>query len=311
MKTKTLFQLCLRLWLALVDATGQLLFEAQSCQLCQVTLRRSREEDEKEEEEEEEQAAQERSRLLTLCASGHTRAVSRQQQLAKTLTRNTNNTLCRECRAFFCSLTAVKTSLIGDDSQPPLTCFSSGFYHGPLQEAVYQIKYLKKPELAIALAPALIPPTVALMESINLSKTNLQQLKVDFVVPVPLHKIKMKERSFNQAEALAVHIADWLGSKVDRQNLKRVRTTRPQFGLSRSERRRNVAGAFKADKKLCGKSVILVDDVLTSGSTLYECAQAVRMAGGEVLGAVTLARAKWQSAVQLEETAVPTIALLL
>jgi ComF family protein len=194
-----------------------------------------------------------------------------------------------------------------------MTCFSSGFYNGPLQEAVYQIKYLKRPELAQVLAFTMLPPTVALLQTFDaLKQGELSINKGAIIVPVPLHKDKLKERGFNQAEELAISVGKLLDWKIDSRSLKRIRATRPQFGLSRGQRRRNLSGAFEASKSLAGKRVILVDDVLTSGATLYECAQAVATAGGIVLGGITLARAKWQRKGQLEEsTVVPAISLVL
>jgi len=195
--------------------------------------------------------------------------------------------LCPACITFFSELSAIKTTLIADDDCTNIDCFSSGFYTGPMQEAVYQIKYLKKPELAQALAFAMLPPAISLLKGLDSSAKPV-------VVPIPLHRSKIKERGFNQAELLAVNVGQLLNLKIDGQNLKRIRQTRPQFGLSRCERRQNLKGAFAANKKLAGKKVILVDDVLTSGATLYECALAVDRAGGAVVGAITLARARWQ-----------------
>jgi ComF family protein len=210
-------------------------------------------------------------------------------------------------------LTVVKTTLIGDDDGPAMSCFSSGFYNGPLQEAVYQIKYLKRPELAGALAFAMVPAIVSLLQTLAETEiSNLVLNMADLIVPVPLHKNKFKERGFNQAEELAIGVGRLLDLKVDNVSLKRIRPTRPQFGLSRGQRRRNLQGAFVASKALAGKRVILVDDILTSGATIYECALAVSSAGGIVLGAITLARAKWQRRGQLEESSVvPAISLVL
>ena len=269
-----------------------LLFEPTSCLLCQVETRA--------------EANQQDSRQdhLPLC-----QAIDKPALLARgaKLTRAARATLCMECMEFFCTLTEVKTTLIGDDDSPTMPCFASGFYSGPLQEAIYQIKYLKRPELANALGFALLPPTVALLKSL----TDVDTDKI-VVVPVPLHKSKVKERGFNQAEELARSVAHLLNAKVDSSSLKRVRATRPQFGLSRGERRRNLDGAFVAASGLATKNVLLVDDVLTSGATIYECAAAVSAAGGTVLGAITLARAKWQKRGQPEEsTVVPAISIVI
>jgi ComF family protein len=220
--------------------------------------------------------------------------------------------LCSECMTFLFDLTEVKTTLIGDDDGSPMSCFSSGFYNGLLQEAIYQIKYLKRPELARALAFTMLPPTVALLKTIEATDIcHPAKMTRAVIVPVPLHKNKLKERGFNQAEELATGLSKLLSLKVDSQSLKRIRPTRPQFGLSRRQRRLNLEGAFAASKALSGKEVLLVDDVLTSGATLYECSRAIEAVGGTVVGAITLARARWQQRGQRDESAVvPAISLV-
>jgi len=207
--------------------------------------------------------------------------------------------LCPECLLFFRQLAEVRTTLIGDDDSDIIECFSAGYYSGPLQEAVYQIKYLKRPELAQILAFTLIPPAMALLNLQRGKDKNIGPKAL--LIPVPLHPSKLKERGFNQAEELAHHMGEGLKLKVDTASLRRIRSTRPQFGLSRGQRRRNLEGAFKAAKRLSGQNVILVDDVLTSGATIYECALAVSAAGGKIIGAITLARAKWQKREQENE----------
>lgn len=275
---------------------GLLLFEPSSCLLCQVEIGINAEPDESAGE----------------IAPGQSIAGKALIARAAKMITLAEGSLCTECMSFFCSLTEVKTTLIGDDDGPAICCFSSGFYNGPLQEAIYQIKYLKRPELARALAFTMLPPTVALFRTMKAYEiSDPAAITADVVVPVPLHKSKIKERGFNQAEELAISVGRLLDLKVDGISLKRIRPTRPQFGLSRGERRRNLEGAFVASKALAGKNVILVDDVLTSGATIYECARAVTSAGGIVLGAITLARAKWQKRGQPEDsTVVPAIAIV-
>ncbi|MBS1990159.1 MAG: ComF family protein [Cyanobacteria bacterium SZAS LIN-3] len=211
----------------------------------------------------------------------------------------TEGELCNHCRSFFSELEPVRTTLIGDDDNDVIECLSCGYYSGPLQEAVYQIKYLKRPELARILSFALLPPAVALLETGEGEKPVL--------VPVPLHAGKRRERGFNQAEELAFHLGRELNLKMDNTSLLRTRATRPQFGLSRGQRRRNLQGAFAASKSLAGQNVILVDDVLTSGATIYECALSVARAGGNVVGAITLARARWQKRSHADETDSTTV----
>lgn len=105
--------------------------------------------------------------------------------------------------------------------------------------------------------------------------------RMDLVVPVPLHRRRQRERGFNVAEYLAVALAEKLGVAYHTTWLRRVRHDPPQTDLSPSQRRANVRGAFAGcpDHRLRGKSIVLVDDVLTTGSTAHEAARPLRDAG--------------------------------
>src|SRR5690606_34256725 len=97
----------------------------------------------------------------------------------------------------------------------------------------------------------------------------------DLVLPVPLHRHRLFSRRYNQAAELARHVAALKHLPFAADLLQRTRATRPQVGLSGTARRRNVAGAFavaaaKANK-IAGKTVILVDDVVTTGATVDVC----------------------------------------
>lgn len=114
----------------------------------------------------------------------------------------------------------------------------------------------------------------------------------DIVIPVPLHKKRLRKRGFNQSTALAKAAAQQLGAPMDIHLLERIRYTQPQTELSGEERRVNLLDAFEGiTAKLSGKSVLLVDDVCTTGSTLTECARALQQAGATHIEALVLARA--------------------
>lgn len=100
---------------------------------------------------------------------------------------------------------------------------------------------------------------------------------VDVVVPLPLHPYKRLRRGYNQSEYLAEGIAAQLGVGVDRRSVCRCRNTASQALKSRRERAGNVEGAFavRRPERLAGKHVLLVDDVMTTGSTLTACARAI------------------------------------
>lgn len=110
----------------------------------------------------------------------------------------------------------------------------------------------------------------------------------DAVVPVPLHRSRLRRRGFNQAALLARALARRINAPVS-DTLQVVRSTRDQVELSAAERRRNVAGAFSAGARARGR-LLLVDDVFTTGATTSACAAALLRAGAAEVHALTLCR---------------------
>ncbi len=207
--------------------------------------------------------------------------------------------LCRECLRppepfapeYFCS--ACRTPFqnafpLDSEGRCPLcrqglrgfdAAYSFGSYEGLLREWIHLYKYgrvktMQRP-LGDVLAPALP-----------------RDERFDCAVPVPLHWRRRWQRGFNQSDLLARGIARRCGIPVIRA-LRRKRFTATQTGLSNSARRRNVAAAFEVrrGKRIEGKRVLLVDDVMTTGSTAAACAGALRRAGAARVVLLTVARA--------------------
>ena len=113
----------------------------------------------------------------------------------------------------------------------------------------------------------------------------------DFLVPVPLHAARQREREFNQAEAIAKLLAKRNGVPVY-EALQRVRYTTTQTRLDRSERMENLRGAFRVrhPARVLRRHILLVDDIFTTGSTVDECARVLRKAGAASVRAITVAR---------------------
>lgn len=113
------------------------------------------------------------------------------------------------------------------------------------------------------------------------------------IIPVPLHPKKLRERGFNQSLVLGRQIAKKFAIPLDFGTLKRRIDTKPQVNLGKSERIKNVKGAFmvKEKERIEGKKILLVDDVYTTGSTVNECARVLREAKASDVAVLTLARA--------------------
>ncbi len=149
-------------------------------------------------------------------------------------------------------------------------------YAFPLDVLIQQCKYGGAQELAELFAESLA--------------RRLADLPLpDLIVPMPLHPTRLRERGFNQA----LEIARRLGERLNlpcRHACQRVRDTPPQAGLDLKARKRNLRGAFVCDENLTGKRIALLDDVMTSGSSLNELAQAARRAGAVEVSAWVVAR---------------------
>lgn len=116
---------------------------------------------------------------------------------------------------------------------------------------------------------------------------------VDVVVPVPIHKSRLEERGYNQSGLLADALAKRLGRVCDDRSLVKVRDTGHQSRSTGDERRKNLAAAFRAARpeRLRGRTVLLVDDVMTTGATLEECTRAILSCGAHRVVQFALAKA--------------------
>jgi len=114
---------------------------------------------------------------------------------------------------------------------------------------------------------------------------------MDAAVPVPLSIKGLRERGFNQALLLCRVISKSTKIPMVMDGLVKIRETKPQVGLSAKERADNLKKAFGAKRDFKGLSVLLVDDVMTTGATVNECAKQLLKAGAKDVKAVTLARA--------------------
>lgn len=112
----------------------------------------------------------------------------------------------------------------------------------------------------------------------------------DLIIPMPLHDRRLAERGFNQALEICRPLARHLGIAIDHAACTRLRETLPQEGLSLRERRRNLKNAFACSADLSGRHVVLVDDVVTTGASVDECARTLRLHGAAQITVLAIAR---------------------
>ena len=153
---------------------------------------------------------------------------------------------------------------------------------GVVREMIHAFKYNQKLHLRAPLAEWL-------SETLNDSRISAKD--VHGFVPVPLHRVRKRERQYNQAEELCAFLSKRTGiPTIDA--LKRVRNTTTQTRLTREERMENLRGAFHArhNAQVNGRDLVLVDDVFTTGSTVEECSRVLRRAGAASVRVITIAR---------------------
>lgn len=159
---------------------------------------------------------------------------------------------------------------------------SCAIYDGPLRNAIAHFKYQGITALAKPLS----------MIMINTLSSFIKKASVDLILPIPLHIKRLRQRGFNQALLLANELGKKFELPTGRSVLKKVKETLPQVGLSRAERRKNVRGSFRviSPEDMKDKSILLVDDVFTTGTTVNECSKVLIKAGAKDVFVVTLAR---------------------
>ena len=160
-------------------------------------------------------------------------------------------------------------------------CHAPFLYAAPVDQLVHALKYRG----ALAAGRVLGVLLAADVEVLGL------HLDVDWVLPMPLHPSRQAARGSNQSAEIAHWVARSLRRPSRPQVLRRVRDTAPQVGLGIADRRANVDGAFAAAAGCAGRRIALVDDVVTTGSTLAAAAAALRAAGAVSVDAWCVARA--------------------
>ena len=162
---------------------------------------------------------------------------------------------------------------------PPLDRMRAAVAYGDLPRSIaLRLKYGRKVALARTMARYMAPLA--------------REEEATLIIPVPLHRWRLWSRGFNQSGLVANELGRRWRLPVAHRLLKRVKATRPLKGLNYQQRRKAVAGAFKVDAAMpiAGASIVLIDDVLTSGSTAEACARALRKAGARRVELISWAR---------------------
>ena len=160
-------------------------------------------------------------------------------------------------------------------------CFSLLNYAAPVDKLVQRLKFTGKLVIARSLAELFVQRTA------NWSSISAGEC----IIPVPLHKNRIRQRGFNQALELARPIAKNLKIKIDKTSCKRIIDTQPQSILSADERANNICHAFSVEPAIAWKRVILFDDVITTGQTVNTLAKELKQHGVEEVTVWCIARA--------------------
>ncbi len=155
-------------------------------------------------------------------------------------------------------------------------------YEGVIRECMHNFKYKGRLMLERVFGKLLVEYAERYLDTKN----------VDWIIPVPLHRIKKKERTFNQAEVLASIVARRFNVRMLRHSLIRIRMGQPQVALPKQKRVAGIRNSFMVRHPyiLRHRNILLIDDVFTTGATANECARVIKEAGAKRVEVLTLAK---------------------
>ena len=159
--------------------------------------------------------------------------------------------------------------------------FAWGRYEGQLKRAIALMKYHNHPEIGIVLGELLAEAWL---------KSNLDLPQKISVIPIPLHRHKMRDRGFNQAKTIARSFCRLTGYSLCDRTLIRVKDTQAMFNLNPEARIQNLQGAFRLTGKLPKHPVLLLDDIYTMGTTVRESAKILRRNKIRTIGSIAVAK---------------------
>lgn len=184
--------------------------------------------------------------------------------------------MCQVCGKFLVSQEALTCGECLSDAPYFEYARSFGRYDGAMKEAIHQLKYYGRRNLASPLAELLV---------------NMPIEEIDVIVPVPIHYNRLKTRQFNQSCLLAKELSSRTSIPFMLDSLLKIKDTRPQVGLRKQERKLNVKNAFaiKDFASIEGKNILLIDDVITTSATVQECSRVLMKGGAKTVKVISLA----------------------
>lgn len=196
--------------------------------------------------------------------------------------KNTKQVICQYCAKKLQSCELQKPKALW---QKPVPVFAWGSYGGTLKRAIAVMKYENHPEIGRLLGQYLGEKWL-----LNFTSENPKCV----IVPIPLHSQKLKTRGFNQAEMIAQGFCEVTGLKLKANGLSRIKETQAQINVSGAEREQNLASAFALGSDLArikpDVSVLLVDDIYTTGATVKSAINTLNQSNISVLGVATVAK---------------------
>jgi len=182
----------------------------------------------------------------------------------------------------FCAPSAgVAGSCLSCVCPDPLRLFFWGAYDGLLKDSIIRFKFKGVVDLGKELTEM----------AVDALSSRLSQRKYDLIIPVPLHKSRQRKREYNQSEIIAGLLAERLNAEMNTGILIRVRRTGQQAKLAENDRWKNVKDAFAVAREidLSEKSILLVDDIVTTGATVFEASRPLQLSGARNIDLFSLA----------------------
>ncbi len=190
--------------------------------------------------------------------------------------------LCEQCRK---GLKSYGRGFGESGILPDVDSFFAAFYYlDGVETAIHTFKFKNQPKLS---------ETMSYLIYEELNKYG-QIPTFDYIVPVPMHPRKKRHRGYNQSELIAVHLAKYFNREIRTDILIKTQYTRAQSLLKREDRIKNLEGAFsvRSGSSIQGKSILLVDDVLTTGTTINTCAKILKEKGVSFIHSMVIAIAE-------------------